>query len=82
VQTPDRPYFHRPWFRFRDVTGSLVATRSNASKLHLDTVVIPLSAFAAIDRARPVTLSDVQAVELEIGAGGTEPVFIDSIAFI
>jgi hypothetical protein len=63
---PDRPFFHR----LRTGVG-------NATKLHFDTVVLPLSAFRpAIDEAR------VSAVEIEVGSGGTTPMFIDSIAFV
>ena len=66
VLTPDRPYFHRVNLPFL----------GNVTKLHLDTVVIPLAAFGRIDR------SDLRSIEIEIGASGTTPVIIDSISLV
>jgi hypothetical protein len=66
VLTPDRPYFHRV----------NLPSLGNVTKLHLDTVVIPLSAFARMDK------SDVRSVEVEINASGTTPVIVDSISFV
>jgi hypothetical protein len=63
---PDKPFFHRVRTANRNVT-----------KLQLDTVVLPLTAFRP-----PLEPTDIRSMEIEIGSGGTTPVFIDCVAFV
>ena len=76
VRAPKPPFFHELWVPREGVAkSSLSGEVVNVTKLHFQTVAIPLVAFRGAD------LEHLQAVELELGAG-TMPFYFDTLCLM
>jgi len=74
VRTPKPPFFHELWIPPSGLSGPKGAV-INVTKLHFQTVAIPLAAFRGAD------LDQLRAVELELGAG-TMPFYFDTLCLM